>query len=80
MGPIKTILIAIVKVYQKTLSPLFPNSCRYYPTCSHYTITAIKTHNIFYALYLSTKRILKCNPLFKGGIDEVPTKKGHKHE
>lgn len=69
----------MVKVYQKAVSPLFPKSCRYYPSCSNYTIKALKTHNVFYALFLSAKRILKCNPLFRGGIDEVPIKKGHKH-
>lgn len=79
MKIIKNILIGIVRLYQKLISPMFPNSCRYYPTCSVYTIKALETHNIFYALFLSIKRILRCNPFFKGGIDEVPIKKGHKH-
>ncbi len=79
MKIIKNILIGIIKAYQKLISPLFPKSCRFYPTCSSYAIQAIQTHNIFYALFLSIKRILKCNPFFKGGIDEVPTKKGHTH-
>ena len=79
MEIIKKILISIIRGYQKAISPLLPKTCRYYPTCSTYAVQALQTHNIFYAIFLSTKRILKCNPLFKGGIDEVPIKKGHKH-
>jgi putative membrane protein insertion efficiency factor len=54
---------------------MFPPSCRFYPTCSNYSIEAFRTHGFFYGFYLSTKRILKCNPFFEGGIDEVPLKK-----
>ncbi len=79
MGIIKKILIFIIRAYQKAISPLFPKTCRFYPSCSTYSVQALKIHNIFYALFLILKRILRCNPLFKGGIDEVPKKKGHNH-
>ena len=75
MRIINKMVVFIIKGYQKLLSPLTGNNCRYYPTCSHYSITAFKRFNFLKALWLSTTRILKCNPLFKGGIDPVPKKK-----
>ena len=66
--------ILLIKAYQYLLSPLFPNSCRFYPTCSHYCIEAFKEHGFFKGVYLGAKRILKCNPLFEGGFDPVPLK------
>jgi putative membrane protein insertion efficiency factor len=64
--------IYIIKAYQFVLSPILPDSCRFYPTCSHYSIEALEKHGFFYGLFLSIKRILKCNPFFKGGFDPVP--------
>ncbi len=70
----KYLLIGIIKIYQIIISPLFPPSCRFYPTCSNYFIEALKVHGFFIGLYLGVKRILKCNPFFEGGIDNVPEK------
>lgn len=69
------ILIKLVKFYQYFISPLSPPGCRYYPTCSNYTIEALRVHGVLKGGYLSIKRILKCNPYFPGGVDEVPPKK-----
>ncbi len=71
----KYLLIALVKLYKMFISPLFPPSCRYYPTCSQYAIEALEKHGLFKGFYLSSVRILKCNPFFKGGFDPVPEKK-----
>jgi putative membrane protein insertion efficiency factor len=71
---IKNFLINLVKLYQFLISPLFGHSCRFFPSCSSYMIDSIKIHGIFKGLYLGTKRILKCNPFFKGGVD-YPDKK-----
>ncbi len=68
----KKILIAIVKFYQKYISPLKPPICRFTPTCSHYAIDAMEKHGAFKGLLLSFWRILRCNPLSKGGDDPVP--------
>ena len=68
----RLILILIVRFYQKVISPLFPPCCRYYPTCSCYMITALKKHGPVLGLIMGITRILRCNPLFKGGIDYVP--------
>jgi len=69
---LNSILIFIVKLYQKLISPFFISSCRFTPTCSEYTIEALNKHNIFYALFLAIKRILKCHPWNQGGHDPLP--------
>lgn len=69
---IVTLLIIPVKLYQWFLSPFLGASCRYTPTCSAYTIEALKKHGPFKGLYLSIKRILSCNPWGGHGHDPVP--------
>ena len=61
-------LIYIIKGYKYLISPLFGHSCRYLPTCSEYSIEALKTYGLFKGLFLSLKRILSCHPIkFLGG-------------
>ena len=69
---ITNIFIFLIKGYKFFLSPVLQPSCRYYPTCSSYSIEALKLHGICKGLYLSFKRIISCNPLGKGGHDPVP--------
>lgn len=73
----KTLLIALVKAYQKYISPhkLSRGCCRFIPTCSEYCIEALETHGFFKGLALSIGRVLRCNPFCKGGYDPVPPKK-----
>ncbi|WP_152967804.1 membrane protein insertion efficiency factor YidD [Oxobacter pfennigii] len=66
------IFIFIIRLYQRFLSPLKPPSCRFYPTCSQYSLEAFKKYGAVKGLYLSVKRILKCHPFHKGGYDPVP--------
>ena len=62
------ILIKLIKGYKFLVSPLLGQSCRYFPTCSEYSIEALKTFGFFKGLYLSLKRILSCHPIkFLGG-------------
>lgn len=61
-----------VILYRKLLSPLFPPTCRFYPTCSAYTLEALDRYGPLKGLYLSLKRILKCNPYHPGGYDPLP--------
>ena len=68
-------LIALIRFYQKFISPLFPGCCRYRPTCSQYMIEAIQTHGIVKGLWLGTKRLLRCHPWGGQGFDPVPPKK-----
>lgn len=65
-------LILLVKFYQYAISPLKPQSCRYTPTCSQYTLEALKKHGPIKGLWLSVKRILSCNPWGGSGYDPVP--------
>ncbi len=65
----KYIIIYLIRLYQLCISPLLPKSCRYTPTCSTYAIMAIKKYGIIRGLYLSTKRILRCNPWGSHGYD-----------
>ena len=64
--------ILLIKFYRLSLSPLLGPSCRFYPTCSSYALEAFRTHNFFYALWLTFWRVLRCNPFAKGGYDPVP--------
>ncbi|ALN76731.1 membrane protein insertion efficiency factor YidD [Staphylococcus agnetis] len=75
----RQLFILPIRFYQKFISPLTPPSCRFYPTCSNYTIEAIQVHGALKGTWLGIKRILKCHPLHKGGFDPVPLKKDKKH-
>ncbi len=69
----KRILIYIISLYQKYISPLKRrSSCIYYPTCSSYAIEALKKYGAIKGMYLATRRILRCHPFHKGGYDPVP--------
>ncbi len=70
----KKVLIKFIRLYQ-SIPGDFHNHCRYYPTCSNYAIEALEVHGFFKGSLLMIKRILKCNPFSKGGIDFVPPKK-----
>ena len=64
--------IFIIRFYQVAISPYTPATCRFQPTCSHYSAEALKKHGLFKGFYLSTKRILSCHPWGKSGYDPVP--------
>jgi len=72
------ILLAPVYFYRAVISPLLPPSCRYTPTCSQYTIEALRRHGPFKGTYLSARRILSCNPWGGKGYDPVPEPKPRK--
>jgi len=63
--------IGLIKIYQYFISPLLGPRCRFMPTCSEYAKQAIEKHGVFYGIYLASKRLLKCHPWHKGGVDEV---------
>lgn len=70
----RKILIYLVKIYQRFISPALPKSCRYYPTCSTYMIDALKKFGLILGLIMGVSRILRCNPFVRGGVDPVPDK------
>lgn len=66
-------LLLLIKAYQKVVSPaLPPNTCRFYPTCSHYGYQAVYRYGVFKGGWLAVKRIVRCNPFNEGGIDPIP--------
>ncbi|WP_457639511.1 membrane protein insertion efficiency factor YidD [Persephonella sp.] len=67
---LKKAVVSILKLYQKFISPLYPASCRYYPTCSQYSIEAVEKYGVIKGLIKAVWRVLRCNPFFKGGIDK----------
>ena len=68
----KKILIALIRFYQKYISPMKSTKCPYFPTCSQYGIEAIQKHGVLKGGLLTIWRILRCNPFSKGGVDPVP--------
>ncbi len=67
----KKIAVSVLRFYKKHISPVLPNSCRFYPTCSEYAIEAINKYGILKGSIKSIYRILRCNPFNKGGYDPV---------
>ena len=74
------ILIRLIELYRKNISPRKIPCCRFTPTCSAYAIEAIQKRGAFVGTLLSIWRILRCNPLCKGGYAPVPEKKGKKSD
>lgn len=68
---INKIFIFLIEIYQKYISVLFPASCRFYPSCSEYSKQAFIKYNFVKAFFLTVLRIIKCNPLNKGGYDPL---------
>jgi putative membrane protein insertion efficiency factor len=66
------ILVGLVRFYQMTLSRALPPSCRFYPSCSEYTLQAITKYGVFKGGWLGIKRISRCHPFHPGGYDPVP--------
>jgi hypothetical protein len=73
-GLLKLLLTGLIRAYQILISPLLGDVCRYYPSCSHYGLEAIRTHGPVKGSLLSAWRILRCHPWATGGVDPVPEK------
>jgi len=68
---LRALFVGLVKGYQYLISPLFPPSCRFYPTCSAYTIEAIEKYGVVKGSLMGLWRILRCHPFSRGGYDPV---------
>ena len=68
----KWALMIPIKGYQKVISPILPESCRFYPSCSEYACQAIEKFGVGRGLFLSATRISRCHPWNTGGVDLVP--------
>jgi putative membrane protein insertion efficiency factor len=76
---VKRPALALIRLYQRRLSPGLPPACRFQPTCSHYAYDAIEAHGVVKGVALATWRILRCNPLNDGGQDPVPASRRAPH-
>ncbi|AYF97830.1 membrane protein insertion efficiency factor YidD [Protaetiibacter intestinalis] len=75
----RNICVAILRGYRAVISPLYGDVCRYYPSCSAYTLGAIQQHGVVKGVGLGAWRILRCHPWARGGIDDVPASRHHDH-
>jgi len=76
------VFIAVIRVYQYAISPMFGQRCKYYPSCSSYAIGALREHGVVRGLGLAAWRLLRCNPFSNGGYDPVPPRRAcadHQH-
>jgi len=76
---LKRFFILLVKIYSTAISPFLGNNCRYYPTCSAYTMEAIERFGVLRGSWLGMKRISRCHPFHEGGIDPVPESWEQRH-
>ena len=65
-----------IRFYRRFISPLLPPSCRFYPSCSAYSLECFRHYSVFKALWMTSARILRCNPFNPGGFDPVPLPDG----
>ena len=68
----RRLLLGLISVYQSTIGPSLPPSCRYAPTCSHYAYSAIERYGVFRGAWLAIKRLARCQPWGGSGYDPVP--------
>lgn len=68
----KAFTLQLIRLYQRLISPALPPSCRFTPTCSHYTYEAIERYGVVKGGWLGVKRIARCHPFNPGGYDPVP--------
>ena len=75
----QTLLVALIRAYQLLVSPVLPRSCRFHPTCSEYTLTAIRMHGPLRGVLLGIRRLMRCHPFHPGGYDPVRSVSPRRH-
>lgn len=65
------IVVGVIEAYRRFVSPMLPPSCRYWPTCSEYTVQAVRKYGVVRGGLMGARRVLRCNPWSRGGIDPV---------
>ena len=83
--PLQIVLLLLIRGYRSFISPLTAPTCRYYPSCSSYALTAVQRHGVARGTWLAMRRVLRCHPWAAGGVDDVPpaspalVRLGHQH-
>ncbi|ARC58668.1 Putative membrane protein insertion efficiency factor [Frondihabitans sp. 762G35] len=75
----RNVCVALLRAYRATVSPLYGDVCRYYPSCSRYALEAIQQHGAAKGIALGSWRLARCHPWAKGGIDDVPEPNHHRY-
>ncbi|MEJ7834146.1 MAG: membrane protein insertion efficiency factor YidD [Nocardioides sp.] len=75
----KYLLIGLLKAYRAVISPLYGEVCRYYPSCSHYALDAVREHGSVRGSWLAVRRLARCHPWAAGGVDHVPPRTARAH-
>jgi len=71
----RNICVIILSAYRSVISPLYGDVCRYYPSCSHFTLQAIQRYGVVRGSWMGMRRIARCHPWAEGGIDDVPVRR-----
>lgn len=72
-------VVALLRLYQLVVSPLYGSTCRFYPSCSQYALLSVQRHGVIRGSRLAAWRLLRCNPWNPGGVDDVPPGKESPH-
>ena len=67
----RTLVVGVLRIYKRWISPGLPSACRFHPTCSEYMMEAVEKHGVVRGVWLGTRRLLRCHPFHEGGFDPV---------
>lgn len=72
------LLITLLRIYRRVVSPLYGQVCRYYPSCSHYALEAVSVHGSVKGSWYAARRLARCHPWAAGGVDHIPSRAPHR--
>lgn len=75
----RNVAVAVLIVYRRIVSPLYGDVCRYYPSCSSYTLQAVQRHGLLIGTFFGARRLARCHPWAEGGFDEIPEKRSFRY-